>query len=61
MNLKDKILECLKSNPDTKFTAREIATWIIEHHPKDCEKKLNRSLVINDTAQLKTRESLIKQ
>lgn len=33
----------LKSNPEKKFTAREIADWIRQHHAQACEQKLSQS------------------
>ena len=33
----------LKSNPEKKFTAREIADWIRLHHAQACEQKLSQS------------------
>lgn len=38
-NLTKNILDCLKSRPEEKLTARQIAEWIFETYPADCQKK----------------------
>ncbi len=35
--------ECLKENPETRFTTREIAKLIFEKYPKECEEKRKNS------------------
>lgn len=42
-NLVDKVFQCLSENQDVKFTSRQIAEWIGEHHPQDCQTKMERS------------------
>jgi len=37
------LTELLKNNPEKKFTARQVAEWIAENHPKDCEEKISKS------------------
>lgn len=37
------LTELLKNSPDKKFTARQIAEWIAENHPKDCAEKISKS------------------
>lgn len=44
MNLGQKVTELLKMNEGKKFTAREIAAWIIETYPKECTAKRSRSM-----------------
>ncbi len=39
----DKTATLLKANPNQKFTAREIADWIFENFPAECEKKRQAS------------------
>ena len=39
LNLRNKILEFLKSNPEQKYTARQIAKWIFEQFPEECRAK----------------------
>lgn len=52
------IAEFLKANPEKRFTAREIASWIIESYPDDCEVKLakskNKNLDLADTREART-------
>lgn len=43
LNLVNKVFEFLKGNPEQKFTAREIANWIVETYPDECRKKQERS------------------
>ncbi len=35
----------LKQNPGQKFTAREIAEWVLEAYPKECREKQKRSTI----------------
>lgn len=52
------VTDFLKANPEKKFTAREIASWIIESYPDDCEAKLakskNKNLDVADTGEART-------
>ena len=43
LNLSKTLTGFLKSHPDKKFAAREIADWVRMAHPKECEIKLNNS------------------
>lgn len=43
LNLIETITRCLKSEPERKFTARDIATWIFENYPDECRQKQMRS------------------
>lgn len=51
--------EFLSSNPEKRFTAREIATWIFENYRQDCEEKRARSRA--KKIPLDTDEALIQQ
>lgn len=42
-NLKEKVLEILKSKPNERFSAFELAKEIIAKYPKDCELKVKNS------------------
>lgn len=35
--------ELLQENPERKFTAREIARWIMQKYPAECDEKMRRS------------------
>jgi hypothetical protein len=43
LNLGKSLTALLKTNPDKKFTARDIAQWVSNTYPDECEKKLNSS------------------
>jgi uncharacterized protein len=43
LNLKNAVTEYLKSNPEQKFTAREIAIAILKLYPEECQEKKERS------------------
>ena len=43
LKLRDRTVEFLQSEPDKKFTAREIAEWILKTYPEECEEKRLRS------------------
>ncbi len=43
LKLREKTYEYLKSNPEKRFTARQIAEWIFEQYPKECEEKRQNS------------------
>jgi len=53
-NLSDKVSACLQSQLGKRFTARQIAEWIFEHYPEDCERKRRESKrdLSDDTALL---------
>jgi len=42
-DLYGKVTACLKNQPETRLTAREIAEWILENYREDCEQKRQRS------------------
>ena len=41
--LADKVVEYLTKNPEQKFTARQIAEWVLENYPEECREKQERS------------------
>ncbi len=43
LNLKNAVADYLRSNPEEKFTTREIATAILKRYPKECQEKKDRS------------------
>lgn len=43
LKLVEKVSSFLQKNPNTKFTAREIANWIYETYPDECQEKQNKS------------------
>ena len=43
LNLPKIVVECLQQEPQKKFTAREIANWILETYPDKCRQKQKRS------------------
>ena len=55
LDLVNNVVNYLKSNPDHKFSAKEIAQVIFDKNPEECQKKLEQSKSIN------TKEELISQ
>lgn len=45
--LVDKVVDFLKNNPNKKFTAREIAEWIYQTYPDQCEAKQKRAKLLD--------------
>jgi len=43
LNLANTVVEFLQQNPEQKFTAREIAHWIVDTYPDECRQKQKRS------------------
>ncbi len=43
LNLARAILECLKARPEEKLTARQIAEWIFDTYPAECQEKKSNS------------------
>jgi len=39
LNLGKRLIEFLQTNPDTSYTAREIAQWVFEQFPDECAEK----------------------
>ncbi len=58
-NLENKVLSCLEQSPEQKFTARDIANWILEKYPDECRKKQERSTAV--VTPLDTEGALIQQ
>ena len=52
LSLTRKIKKFLAERPLQKFPAREIAQWIFDTFPDECQKKMDASNVINTTADL---------
>lgn len=52
LDLNNKVTDFLKSNAGHKYTARDIADWVFETYPQECEAKRKRSkakvIPIND-------------
>ncbi len=43
LKLADKVVEFLQKKPESKFTAQQIADWILEKYPDECRQKQERS------------------
>jgi uncharacterized protein len=43
LNLAKTVMEFLKARPDEKLTARQIAEWIFETYPAECQEKKSNS------------------
>ena len=39
LKLNDKVIDYLVTNPEQKFTVRQIAEWILKTYPLECQKK----------------------
>lgn len=52
LKLRSTIIEFLSSNIEERYTARQIAEWIYEEYPEECEKKKNRSNSITNDIDL---------
>ena len=39
LNLRDNLIKILKENPNQRFTAHEIADWVISTFPEECREK----------------------
>ena len=57
LNLTNKIVDFLTTNPEKKFTAREIAEWVFENYEKECREKQKSA----KKGRLKDDEALIDQ
>ena len=42
-NLVEMVFDCLSSNPEQRFTARQLAEWIFQTYPERCREKQARS------------------
>jgi hypothetical protein len=54
LNLGNTVFDYLKKCPDEKFTARQIADWVFQNFPEECELKKQNSRVINTDEALLT-------
>lgn len=53
LNLKQRVIEYLQSQPDTQHTARELAQWVFQQFPVECaEKKAASASYIQTDADL---------
>lgn len=52
LNLGKTVLDYLRSNQNQKFTAREIADWIYNTYPEQCNEKIKRSDALNSQTDL---------
>lgn len=59
LDLSKKIIEFLSQNPGQKYTAREIAEWVFEAYPEECEAKRERSKATANT--LDDDQALVQQ
>ena len=51
LDLRNKVLEFLREHPEQKYTARQIAEWIFERFPEECQaKKQSSKSIANDAA-----------
>ena len=55
LKLNNAVAECLKGNQDRRFTARDLALWVRNCYPNECQLKLQRS------QSLKTEADLLQQ
>lgn len=39
LDLRKRVIERLKTNPETQYKARDLALWIFESYPKECAEK----------------------
>lgn len=50
LNLSKTIMKLLSDNPEQKYTAGQIAQWILDNYPAECqEKKENSKFITTDT------------
>ena len=59
LNLKQTVLDILKSNPDKYYTARELAEWIWDNKNDECLDKMGRSKA--KITPIDTKEALLNQ
>lgn len=52
LNISARVVERLKANPGDRFKAREIAQWIFENYPAECEEKKRNSKSLQTDADL---------
>lgn len=56
-SFRNEVLSFLKNNADKSYTAREIAIYIADHFPRDCQKKIKTS----KDGYIKTKDDCIDQ
>ncbi|ADJ28572.1 COG2958 family protein [Nitrosococcus watsonii] len=59
LNLAKTVINFLAQKPEEKFTARQIAEWIVETYPAECHEKQKRSKAI--VTPLETQAALLQQ
>lgn len=52
LNLTKTVTAFLAERPDQKFTARQIAEWVFENFPEECQDKKDRSLSLGSDDEL---------
>lgn len=52
LDLKNRVIELLSANPEKRFKARDIATWVTENYPEAAAAKLEKSGSIESHSQL---------
>ncbi|SET62078.1 COG2958 family protein [Thorsellia anophelis] len=52
LNLAKTVVDFLKENAEVKYTAREIALWIFENYPEQCQAKKNNSETLKTDVEL---------
>jgi hypothetical protein len=52
LKLNKAVVECLKAHPDQRFTARELAVWVYDRYPLECQNKLARSRALKNEVDL---------
>ena len=52
LKLSKIVVDFLASHPEQKFTVRQIAEWIFEQYPSECEQKKSDSTSIESDADL---------
>ncbi|MFZ1413727.1 MAG: hypothetical protein WAS73_03985 [Defluviicoccus sp.] len=53
LNLSKTVADYLKQRAEQKCTARQIAQWVFETYPADCQEKMAKSTAIKTDAELK--------
>lgn len=48
LDLTKTVIEILKENPETRFTARELAEKVLQKKPEECHEKMRRTKLEND-------------
>ncbi len=56
LNLRERVFECLQSQPDVQHTARELALWVFQQFPVECAQKKAAS-----TSYIQTDADLVQQ